>query len=73
MGNLKKAWSWIRSFLLKLGRFMGLINSVVLLTLSFYVILLPTALLWRLTGKNKREAVWIKRPERPADHFSRQY
>ncbi len=73
MGTLRRIWQTVHSFLLKVGHVLGLINTTVLLTFSFYVILLPTALFWRLKRKSRQPAGWQKRLPLPRDHFSRQY
>ena len=69
---MKKIWLAIRSILLKIGRVMGVVNSTILLTFSFYVILLPVALLKR---KRRQAPVvdWLQRQPRETDHFTRQY
>jgi len=69
---LKKIWLTIRSILLTIGRFMGVVNSTILLTFSFYVIILPIALMRRL--RRQADPVdWIKRAQREPDHFTKQY
>ena len=73
MGYLKKAWQMVRRFLLKIGHILGLINTTLLLTFSFYVILLPTALYWRLKAKQRQPEGWRRRAPLPNDHFSKQY
>jgi hypothetical protein len=51
----KIAWGW-----LKLAEFLGKINSRVLLSLVFFVIVFPLALVWRLFVKNPLD---LKRPD----------
>ncbi len=69
---MKKIWRGIRSVLLAIGRVMGIVNTTILLTFSFYLILLPIALLKR---SRRRAGVidWLERSPRETDHFTRQY
>jgi len=69
---VKKIWLAVRSVLLTIGRFMGMVNSTILLTFSFYVILLPIALLQR-ARRRSHSIDWLERSPREADHFTRQY
>jgi hypothetical protein len=73
MRALKRLWQAIRWLLLKVGRALGRINTVVLLTVSFYVILLPLGLARRLVGKRTPPAGWLQRPPLAPDHFKRQF
>ena len=63
----------VRETLLKIGFLLGRINTFLLLTLSFYLILLPLALLWRLFSRRPDSSGWLPRAQLPSDHFKRQY
>ncbi len=70
---MKRFWQIVRGTLLRIGYFLGRINTFLLLTLSFYLILLPLALLWRLFSRRTDSPGWRPRAELPPDHFKRQY
>lgn len=70
---MKRFAEIVRESLLRIGFFLGRINNFVLLTLSFYLILLPLALLWRLFSRRPEPSGWLPRSELPSDHFKRQY
>lgn len=70
---MKRFAEIVRESLLRIGFFLGRINSFVLMTLSFYLILLPLALLWRLLARRPDPGGWLPRSELPPDHFKRQY
>jgi hypothetical protein len=64
----------IHRLLLKLAKVMGRINTVVLLFLSFYLLLLPISLLRRVFGRPQhRDGGWHRRDPLPEDHFRKQY
>ena len=64
----------LKRMLLRVGFFLGRINNFLLLTLSFYLLLFPLSLLWRLFWRRKEPSQgWLPRPELPPDHFKRQF
>ncbi len=56
-----------------LGLVLGRINTVILLGVSYYVILLPLSLIRRLFTKPRDPGGWLPREELPPDHFKNQY
>lgn len=69
-----KLLTTIRRLLLKLAKLMGLINTFILLVFSFYILVLPTSLLYRLFARSGDESRgWRHREPLPKDHFRKQY
>ena len=73
MGVLRKSWQGVRSVLLAIGRAIGRVNTFVLLSLSFYLILVPLGLLRRLFGKKPPASGWLPREPLAPEHFKKQY
>ncbi|MDA2933521.1 hypothetical protein MYX82_04175 [Acidobacteria bacterium AH-259-D05] len=64
----------IQALLLKLAKAIGRINTFVMLSLSFYGLLFPLALLRRLFVRTLDEGGnWHTRKSLPKDHFRKQY
>jgi len=63
----------VQLILRKIGAFIGGINTFILMTLSFYLILFPMAMFRRLFVSRKRATRW--HPRKPLDrkHFEKQY
>lgn len=66
LGLLKKLWELIRSGLL----FIGKVNSLILLSIFYYLILGPVAILYRLSKLFKprdkdRTSYWLPRTQEP--------
>jgi hypothetical protein len=68
---------------LKVAHFLGKINTAVILTLAYYLVLTPTALIKRISGgtplpvkpDNKTTSYWVNRfvPAQPRERFSKRY
>jgi hypothetical protein len=56
-----------------LGTLLGRINTFILMTLSFYLILLPTALIRRLFVSRRRAPEWHIRKPLDRKHYEKQY
>jgi hypothetical protein len=73
--------AWPSALWWRMARTLGYVNARVLLTILFSVILVPLALVWRLTGKDplarrrNRWPGWSRYPERYRDlkHYQRMY
>ena len=73
---LYRAW-------LKIARFIGVVMTAVILTLSYYVVVTPTALLKRVFGgrpvptapERNAATYWVSRPEpaQPKERFVKRY
>lgn len=63
----------VHRILLRLARFIGRINTFLLLAVSFYLVLFPLSLFFRIFGKRKAHSGWLERPALPRDHFRKQY
>ena len=63
----------VQKLLRKLGAFIGKINTFVLMTVSFYLILFPMAMIRRLFASGKRTAEWKSRPPLDRKHYEKQY
>jgi hypothetical protein len=55
---------------------LGWVNSRILLSLFFFLVLTPIGLIFRLAGRDtlaqrKRDSTWSPYPARPRDHFER--
>lgn len=70
---LKAALKAVGDFLRRIGFFLGHINSYVLLTVSFYLILTPISLARRIFVRRRDSRGWIRREPLPPDHFRKQY
>ena len=73
MNILKKLWKGIRAVLLAIGKVLGRINTTILLTLLFYLLLLPLSLVRRLIERHKDEAGWLERAPLKDGHYKKQY
>jgi hypothetical protein len=68
---------------LRIGHVMGQVSTAVILTVAYYVVITPTALLKRLFGgrplplgpEKKVETYWVTRPEpaQPRERFIKRY
>jgi len=63
----------IQTLLRTLGAFIGRINTFILMTVSFYLILFPMAMIRRLFINRKRTAHWEQRPPLHRKHYEKQY
>ena len=63
----------VQLILRKVGAFLGKINTFILMTLSFYVILFPMAMIRRLFVTRSRTAKWYQRRPLDRKHFEKQY
>jgi len=63
----------MHAVLLKLAKLIGKVNALVLLSISFYALLLPLSLLRRPFTRNKTREGWLERDPLPKDHFYKQY
>jgi len=63
----------IQLLLRTLGAFLGRINTFILMTLSFYLIMFPMAMIRRLFINRKRMARWHPRAPLDRKHFEKQY
>ena len=70
---MTRIWAGFLRILRAIGFFLGRINSVLLLTFSFYVILLPISLCRRLLSGRQSDSGWQARAPLPRDHFRKQY
>jgi Saxitoxin biosynthesis operon protein SxtJ len=69
------AWWW------RLAGALGYVNTRILLTVLFWVVLVPLSLVWRITGKDplarrrRTSPGWVPYPERYRDrkHYERMY
>lgn len=68
-----RALRWVRGRLLSLARMLGRINTAVLLTISFFLLLLPLSLIRRLIHQERPPNGWLPRAPLAKDHFHRQY
>lgn len=57
----------------RLGLTIGRINTFLILSLSYYVVLFPMGLVRRLLSRRKTAQSWKKREPLPASHFDRQF
>ncbi|MFZ0428040.1 MAG: hypothetical protein WAO20_07975 [Acidobacteriota bacterium] len=73
MNLLKKIWGVIRSVLLAIGKVLGRINTTILLTLLFYLLLLPVSLIRQLLERRQAETGWIDRAPLKEGHYKKQY
>ena len=62
-----------QSMLRTLGIVLGRVNTFVLMTVSFYLILLPMAMIRRLVVRGKRKASWQQREPLENRHYEKQY
>lgn len=63
----------VRTALLRFSRFIGRLNTVLLLSISYYLILCPLALFRRLAAREKDPGGWLKRDALAKDHYRKQY
>jgi hypothetical protein len=65
----KKIQFLLRTF----GAFLGRINTFLLMTISFYFLLTPMALIRRLFVSRQREPEWQQRKPLDSKHYEQQY
>ncbi len=70
---MKRAWRHFLRVLMAIGHFLGRIHSVLLLSFSFYAILLPISLCRRLIRRTPPDSGWQARHGLPKDHYRKQY
>jgi len=66
---------------MKLGEFLAWINTRIILTLLYYIVIVPTGVMLRMTGKDmmrlkverEAETYRVQRGKREASHMLRQY
>lgn len=61
------------ALLQRLGKTIGRLNNTLLLTISFYGVFLPIALLRRLARRPEPPPRWLKRDPLEPKHFRRQF
>ncbi len=72
---------WPSAVWWKFAMILGYVNARIILTVAFFIMLVPLGLLWRVIGKDplarqrKNWPGWSPSPERyrNADHFTRMY
>lgn len=70
---IKKALRRLRGVLLRVAKVIGRVNTFVLLTVSFYCILLPLSLMRRTVTRRREPSGWLRRKPLAKKHFSKQY
>ncbi len=70
---MKKIWHAVRIPLLAVGKVLGRINTTVLLTLLFYILLLPLSVVRKVLERGGEEAGWLERAPLKEGHFKKQY
>ena len=70
---MKRALQILWQAFQRLGRFIGTVNTTLIIILSFYLLVLPIALLRRIFGHRKKRIGWIPRSALDSRHFERQY
>ena len=63
----------LKALLQRLGKAIGRVNNMFLLTASFYAGFLPIALLRRLARKPELPPRWLKRDPLEPEHFRKQF
>ncbi len=57
----------------RVGHFIGTINTSLIIILSFYLLVLPIALLRRLFSHRQDSPGWVSRSPLDSKHFDRQF
>lgn len=70
---MKKIWHAVRAVLLAVGKVLGRINTTILLTLLFYLLLLPLSLVRRLLEGRGKDTGWLERAPLKDGHLEKQY
>ena len=68
-----RVWRWLRRVLLSLARVLGRINTLLLLAISFFLLLLPLSLVRRVLVRNSLPSGWLPRDPLAKDHYHKQY
>jgi hypothetical protein len=65
---------FIRKTLMAIGKPIGRVQTFLLMLISFYLVLLPTAIFYRLLVRNQTpRGRWIKRSPVDEDHLQKQF
>ena len=70
---MKKIWHAVRTVLLAVGKVLGRINTTILLTLLFYLLLLPLSMIRKILERGKNGSGWIERAPLKEGHYKKQY
>lgn len=70
---MKKIWHVFRTVLLAVGKVLGRINTTILLTLLFYLLLLPLSVLRKILERGKDRGGWLERAPLKEGHYKKQY
>lgn len=70
---MTKALKLTHALLLRLARALGRLNTLILLTLSFFAILWPVSAAHRLRHRSRHPKGWLRRDPLPGNHYRKQY
>ena len=69
MRYLRFLYSLFGRAAMALGRF----NTAVLMVISYFLLVVPMGLIWRLVRRTPQPAGWLDRAPLPKDHFRKQF
>jgi len=57
----------------RLGLLLGRVNTFIILSISYYLVLMPVGLVRRLFTEKHNTGTWNERPPLKPDHFEKQF